>query len=103
LTLNGEACEGATVSFMPKDPTKGEAAGGTTDAFGHFTVTTGVDAGCAPGDYSVTVFQIENSGDSALTAKSVNKFPAQFADPATSGLTASVTKNMAPLKFELEN
>ena len=103
LTLDGEPVEGATVSFMPKDAANGEAAGGLTDASGHFTVTTGVDQGCVVGDYAVTVFKIENSGDSALTAKSVNKFPAKFADPATSGLTASVTKKTEPLKFDLTN
>ncbi|MDD3590455.1 MAG: carboxypeptidase-like regulatory domain-containing protein [Thermoguttaceae bacterium] len=101
LTLDGEPFEGATVCFTPVDEAVGVAAAGTTDASGHFVVTTGVDVGCVPGDYKVTVFKIETSGDSVLTAKSTNTFPAQYADPETSGLTASIVKKMEPLKFDL--
>ncbi len=103
LTLNGEPVEGATVCFVPVDGNVGAAAAGTTDASGHFTVTTGSDAGCVPADYKVTVYKIETSGDSILTAKAANKFPGQFADPEKSGLTATVTKKMEPLKFDLSN
>lgn len=101
LTLNGEAAEGVTLCFIPMDETVGVAAGATTDSSGHFTVTTGNDPGCALGDYKVTAYQLEITGESVTTIKSVNHFPKQYADPETSGLTATVSKNMEPLKFDL--
>ena len=103
LTLNGEPVEGATVCFVPVDGNVGAAAAGATDSSGHFTVTTGSDPGCVPADYKVTVYKIETSGDSILTAKATNKFPDKFADPEQSGLTATITKKTEPLKFDLTN
>ena len=56
VTLDGNPIEGATVTFNPRDGD--QAAGGTTDARGKFTVQTGgapVGSGAKPGVYDVTL------------------------------------------------
>lgn len=63
VTLDGEPVEGATVTFVPVDPTKGVSAAGRTDAQGVYKLTAMVtgeeqavaEAGTKPGEYYVGV------------------------------------------------
>ena len=54
VTLNGQAVDGATVSFSPTSG--GRAAAGVTDASGRFTLSTlETGDGAVPGSYGVTI------------------------------------------------
>ncbi|MDO4586106.1 MAG: carboxypeptidase-like regulatory domain-containing protein [Planctomycetia bacterium] len=101
LTLNGEPVEGVSVCLTPKEVDGRLSAGATTDAEGHFVLSCGNETGCSPGEYTVSVVKIEHTGDSMLNTQIINHLPLQYADPASSGLTATVTKGMEPLKFDL--
>lgn len=54
VTLDGKEVEGASVMFVPDNP-KGQAASGSTDASGKFTLRTGNKNGAMPGTYKVIV------------------------------------------------
>jgi len=58
VTYNGEAIEGASVTFTPVD-TAGEAASGLTNASGRFTLTTAgaqnAGSGAVPAEYTVLI------------------------------------------------
>jgi len=62
ITYNGEAVEGATVTFVPTAP-DGESASGLTDSSGNYTLTSAYaeagGRGALPGDYQVTVSKRE--------------------------------------------
>lgn len=110
VTLNGEALDGATVTFVPNGP--GNSASGITDASGKYTLSTfGGGDGATPGEYSVKIAKYEGaaaaatgraaSGDSQYPDDykgeeadaeqgSKNLLPEKYANPATSGFTAKV-------------
>src|SRR5690349_20378951 len=48
VTYNGQAVEGATVTFFPVDPNSGKPALGTTDSAGNFTLETAVGGALKP-------------------------------------------------------
>jgi len=114
VTHNGEPVEGATVAFQPVGGSKG--AVGVTDASGKYALTTfESDDGAVPGEYKVKVFKYkvegseggvadtdsadyvppgmgEEGGQDDESGAPENLLPAQYADPTTSGLTATVSE-----------
>ena len=61
VTYRGEAVEGATVSFTPVSE-GGQSAVGTTDAAGHYELTTFERGdGALAGDYKVRVFKYDSA------------------------------------------
>ena len=108
VTHNGQPVEGATVAFQSAGGSRG--AIGVTDAGGKYTLTTFESGdGAVPGAYQVKIFKykIEISeaaadqesddyvppaeGEEAPQAE--NLLPPIYADPTTSGLTATVSES----------
>lgn len=118
VTLDGEAVEGAAVTFMPQSA-EGVAAAGTTDASGEYSLqTAGVSKrGAVPGDYTVTVIkqvhtEVNPSGKAppkgempvmspSVTTESTNVLPMKYSIPTQSGLTATVSDSGSN-SFDLE-
>lgn len=114
VTFKGQPVEGANVAFVPADPNSGKQATGYTDGNGRFKLQTffgGTSAadGALPGDYQVTVVKVSGSGSGLPTLgegggpgttlggpnatpdnNSKLELPSKYADPAKSGLTATV-------------
>jgi hypothetical protein len=100
VTLDGQAVEGATVSFLPRDSSK-QGAYGKTGADGRFRLQTyGVDDGAVPGDYDVTIQKVQitpdefDRDDPRWTPPPPPKYlvPKKYSDRDKSGLAASVVK-----------
>lgn len=104
VTYNGEAVEGAVVSFSPTEGGE-HAAIGTTDAQGNFKVQTQWGAqGAVPGSYAVSISKTEGQvtsdadleeapiGDpgTAPPAQVTEGVPVKYKSAETSELTAEV-------------
>lgn len=116
VTQNGTPVDGATVTFSPKGT--GNAASGTTDSSGNYTLTTFEDGdGAIVGSYAVSIRKFEEGpkeeqvggtetdedldaayavrdaaaeeGEEVAEAKGL--LPAKYGDPNQSGFTAEVT------------
>ncbi len=93
VTHNGQPVEGASVAFIPET---GRPASGTTDASGRFTLSTFKSGdGAVPGPHKVAITeassdQPEVEPDYSLPDATKSRFPARYADPKTSGFTATV-------------
>jgi hypothetical protein len=123
VTQGGTPVEGAMVNFSPTGD--GQAASGTTDASGKYSLTTfAAGDGAVPGEYAVTVLKYEGGGqatDSGGTdtldeydaeyspeeedkgggdEEPENLLPSKYADPSTSELKATVTQNPADNVFD---
>lgn len=111
VTLDGAPVEGATVTFVSKVGNR--MADGKTDAAGKFSLTT-QDAkptpGALEGEHSVTVngarvvganVGADGTSVDATSAKIEWFLPQQYAQPDTSGLTATVKKGMEPVQLNL--
>jgi hypothetical protein len=108
VTLDGEAVEGALVTFMPEGG--GRPASGRTGADGVFSLTTLAPGdGVVPGDYKVVIDYVEpppapgNSTDPKAAMDEIRKaarqprknspryqIPAQYKDPAKTTLRIKV-------------
>jgi hypothetical protein len=56
VKLDGEPVEGASVQFLPVDPSKGMPANGRTGSDGRFRLTTRIpNDGAIPGEYKIVV------------------------------------------------
>jgi hypothetical protein len=122
VTLDGKPVEDAAVGFAPQNGDR--PATGTTDASGHFTLTTFAPGdGAIVGTHTVTVSKIRSSGQqvdastvpagsnamplSGPTAPGAIKIqwvvPPKYADPKTSGFTVDVKRGMEPVTLELKS
>ena len=120
VTHNGQPVDGATVAFQSAGGSRG--AVGVTDAGGKYTLTTFESGdGAVPGEYQVKIFKykVESSeavadqdsddyvppaeGEGEEAAEAENLLPPIYADPTTSGLTATVSESGAnTFDFPLE-
>jgi len=121
VTQGGSPLEGATVTFVPT--ASGNSATGITDASGKFTLTTFASGdGAVPGQYGVKIVKYEGGGTDAAagaggaapgempadyggaveeeSSEPANLLPEKYADPNTSGLTASVTDDPSQNVFD---
>lgn len=114
VTHNGQPVEGATVGFQPSGTSA--SAVGKTDADGNYTLTTfAADDGAIAGEYRVRIFKFENAASASAAegssdyvppvegenpAAPKNLLPTIYADPATSGLTATVTEDPSKNTFD---
>lgn len=115
VTLNGEAVEGAVVTFVPTGD--GQSAVGKTDASGKYALTTfGGGDGAVTGEYAVKISKYaapeaaagggeeegEYEEDADDTGEQVSLLPEIYADEGTSNLTASVSEGSTTFDFALE-
>lgn len=119
VTMGGTPVDGATVTFVPSDPS-GKAASGLTDASGRYSLTTfESDDGAMTGSYKVMVSKYEaaapgadaDMGDDYVPPEAQggveptgpkNLLPAKYASPETSGLTATVAEGGSTIDLALE-
>jgi hypothetical protein len=103
VTYNGSPVEGATVVFAPTG-TDGKSAAGTTDAQGHFTLTT-VEAGdgAVPGAYGVTVTKSEGGAAPGGTQTEEEAYASGFpeGDGATATPAGPEIKDILPAKYKV--
>jgi hypothetical protein len=98
--FNGRPAEGAIVVLHPADP-NGPKPSATAGADGSFTLSTHPHGEGAPaGDYAVVVTWFPP--DAREVDNPRNKLPARYADPAQSGLKATVQAGPTELQpFQL--
>jgi hypothetical protein len=88
VLYNGQPADGAIVVLHPADP-KAPMPSGTAGADGSFTLRTHPHGEGAPaGDYSVVITWFPPNSREVENPK--NKLPARYAEPAQSGLKATV-------------
>ncbi len=114
VTQDGQPVGGATIGFQPTGGSTG--AVGKTDADGKYTLTTFASGdGALPGEYQVKIVKYDIETTEAVDEDSEayvapnedeevpapeNLLPPNFADPATSGLTATVTEDASQNVFD---
>ena len=108
VKINGKPISGAMVVFHAKKTgDQVVSPSGTTDATGKFRLTSNKEFDGAPaGDYAVTITwfkPITTAAKAREGDESVRNFlPAYLANPETSGLVASVQKDLSQTKsFDL--
>ncbi|SFH57220.1 hypothetical protein [Planctomicrobium piriforme] len=92
VLVNGQPLGNTTLVFAPEGHQY--AAFGQSDEQGRFQLTTfDKGDGAVPGKFSVTAsnFWVEEHPGGSVTEH--HKLPAKFRDPATSGLSATVTED----------
>ncbi|MGQ9575168.1 MAG: carboxypeptidase-like regulatory domain-containing protein [Thermoguttaceae bacterium] len=96
VTYRGTPVEGATVGFIPE---YGRPASGKTDSNGRFTLSTFAPGdGAVPGQHKVVISDMPPEQPMPGTPEAqawkppAPRFPAKYADAATSGFTATVQK-----------
>ncbi len=112
VTYKGQPVEGATITFVSTAGKRGAVA--TTDAAGHFTMTTFEPKdGAIPGTYQVSIQKtvLEGAPAEEATGKGGEEppagvakdlLPAKYKNAATSGLTVEIKEGgTKDLKFEL--
>ncbi|MCO6044673.1 carboxypeptidase-like regulatory domain-containing protein [Aeoliella sp. ICT_H6.2] len=105
VTYQGSPVAGGTVRFTPEEVAIGAAqrpATSVTDAEGRYRVKAYRDqAGIPPGDYLVSVMWYE--GSMADPASVRHLIPEKYSDASTSGLSASVPKEIrGALKLDFD-
>jgi hypothetical protein len=99
VLVNKKAAANATVVLHPVNPTTPDAPKprGKVNADGSFTLTTNTEGDGAPaGDYRVTVEQW--LAGARPDDPPANRLPAKFANPTTSGLTATIAAGTTELQ-----
>lgn len=112
ITVDQKPVAEAAVMFLPV--AGGRPAIGTTDAAGRFVLTTFDDGdGAIIGEHKVSVTKVKVTGVTP-TADGLSGttepggvqeeyiVPKKYADPETSGLTATVDKGMPEITFDLQ-
>lgn len=105
VTLNGDPLEGALVAFSPKGGT-GNAAAGTTDASGKYTLTTFESGdGAVPGTYMVGVTKTEAADATVPASSSAEDVDAAYEAAEKAGVDVmgggkvAETKQLLPAKY----
>ncbi len=112
VTLDGRPVADAGVLFQPKS---GPSAAGTTDAAGHFSLSTANRPGAPLGDYSVAITKTstpelprgadgrvdETQLRGTVELTEANYLPARYSSPSTSELTATVKPDGNNFTFSL--
>ena len=108
VKINGKPISGAMVVFHSKNTgDQMVSPSGTTDGTGKFRLTSNKEFDGAPaGDYAVTItwFKPVTTGNKVREEDGIvrNYLPAYLANPQTSGLVASVQKDLSQTKsFDL--
>jgi hypothetical protein len=104
VTFNGQPVENAGVIFKPD---VGPFAMGTTDGEGKFTLITANNPGALIGEHKVGISKTQTTATTIPGARfpryDVKHFiPEKYASPATSELTATVSKSKSENHFTFE-
>jgi hypothetical protein len=104
VTYNGQPVEHAGVLFKPET---GPFAMGTTDAEGKFTLITANHPGALIGEHKVGISKTETTATNVQGSRFPrydvkHVVPAKYASPATSELTATVSKSKRENHFEFK-
>jgi hypothetical protein len=108
VTLNGQPVDGAAVGFIGREGAR--LATAQTDASGKFTlyaalgknVVTIAKASANPAPPTDAPMEMPTEGEyQKMIQKVKSEFPARYADPKTSGLSADVVEGMPPIEFAL--
>jgi hypothetical protein len=113
VTMNGQPVADANVNFQLADGSR--SASGVTNSQGRFELTTfAAGDGALPGEYLVAITQFEKPPKGAGVPDDHpdynptlgdfvprNLLPEKYANPQTSGLTATVSESGATVSFEL--
>jgi hypothetical protein len=94
VTRKGNPVAAAVIDFYPS-ASDAKPVQSFTDESGQFDVQTYVDAstvkrGMVPGQYRVSIQQLDQSAPRTMTARPKNLLPEKYASPETSGLTLTV-------------
>jgi hypothetical protein len=118
ITLNGEAVEGAHITFSSK--TGGPAAFGETDSTGRYALSTHWGEGAVPGQYVVTVLKEEISGGTEFKSQAeylayvqehggpppsrtiTDVLPPHYKNRSTSGLEATVSPDRGKNQIDFD-
>ncbi len=99
VTLGGQPVEGAQVVFSPTGG-EGNAAAGTTDATGKYSLTTGAAGdGAVPGSYRVAITKVEGATQPGTTGMSEEESRAAHYNQAAGG-DAEGPKDLLPAKYK---
>jgi len=104
VTYNGQPVEHAGVLFKPET---GPFAMGTTDADGKFTLITANHPGALIGEHRVSISKTQTTPTTIPGARfpryDIKHFvPEKYASPATSELTATVSRSKGENHFEFK-
>lgn len=104
VTYNGQPVEHAGVLFKPD---AGPFAMGTTDADGKFTLITANHPGALIGEHKIGISKTQTTATNIPGARfpryDVKRFvPEKYASPATSELTATVSKDKSKNHFTFD-
>jgi hypothetical protein len=107
VLVDGKPLQGIIVTFLPFTG-EGQAAGGITNANGHFTLTLGgapVGSGTLEGKYNVTFSKIEleeqKMGQAGLP-KITHLIPERYSDPKTSGIEPVIVEKKIKNEFNFK-
>lgn len=110
VTLDGEAVEGANVSFVPRDTKSGlSAATGTTNAAGKYELTSFVaNDGAMPGDFDIKVAKYVSKDGKVqeipdADAKQPDGSQGMQGYSINPNTPVQVFKNVLPPKYENQN
>jgi len=114
VTYEGEPLAGASIAFSPKIQGEGHPAYGITDANGNYTLQTqlgNVDGGTTAGEYTVIISKREQTTPTGATGTVIantgpppvpkSLIPERYEQAATSGLTATVSRESKVFNFNL--
>mgnify|MGYP001260950206 CR=1 FL=1 len=109
VTLNGKPVEGATVTFVPKDPNAGDpkprAATAITDANGRYAIGTfATGDGAIPGEYlvKVTKYRVPNQQQQAAREDAESEMQAYLQYQQAPQQVKTGPQNELPAKYENE-
>lgn len=113
VTLDGQPCEGAVVSFVPQEATGGNGGTGLTDPTGKFVakLQDGKTPGLLPGKYKVMISKFVRPdgklfvavGDEApIDSNARELLPPRYSDYQFTTLQAEVDATSTPHTFDLK-
>ncbi|WP_425616965.1 hypothetical protein NA78x_000630 [Anatilimnocola sp. NA78] len=114
VTLDGQPCEGALVSFVPQETTGGNGGTGLTDSTGKYVtkLQDGKTPGLLPGKYKVMISKFVRpdgslfvaTGDEApIDSNARELLPPRYSDYQYTTLQAQIDAAATPHNFDLKS
>jgi hypothetical protein len=110
VTLDGQPCADAVLTFVPEDASLGKAAYARTDEKGIYKLTAfnggKSNAGTKTGKYIVSILKekpVREPKEGEIDVPMISVIPQKYNDAKTSGLTAEVVKGKNVFNFDLKS